>query len=392
MTRSPRTTRRAAAAAGALLLAGSLAACSSGSTPTATTSASGLPQASGKDYLGDVCGKSVVVQLQWQPQADMGALFSLLGPGYTVDTKTHSVTAPLVVDGKDTGTTLTLRSGGPAIGFQSVTSVMYTDDSINLGLVHEDQMIAAAGNQRVVGVTPLLTHSPTILMWDPSTYGTSFNINKLASSGATVVVSKEQAFIAWLVAKGLLKKSQIDTSYTGAPARFVADPKIIQQGYSDSEPYVYAHETPAWNKPVSYELLRDVGYDPYASNLSVRADKLTSYAPCLKKLVPIVQQATANFITHPETTDALIAKISAADSSNFTYSVGQANYAGAELKKDHLIEAEHGTVGGYDTSRTDAFVKEMGPILAAQGSTVPSGLKGSDLFTTAFIDPSIGMP
>ncbi|MFC0036783.1 nitrate ABC transporter substrate-binding protein [Actinomadura rayongensis] len=392
MSRFRPTVRRAAAATGALLLAGPLAACSSGATPGSSSTTSGLAQATGKKFLGDVCGKNVVVQLQWQPQADMGALFSLLGPGYKVDTRTHSVTGPLVVDGKDTGTRLTLRAGGPAIGFQSVTSQMYADDSINLGLVHADQMISASGNQKVVGVTPLLTHSPTILMWDPAAYGTSFTISKLAASGATVVVAKDQAFVAWLVAKGLVRKSQIDTSYAGSPARFVADPKIIQQGYSDAEPYEYEHTISAWKKPVSYQLLRDAGYDPYAADLSVRADRLTSYAPCLKKLVPIVQQATANYITDPAATNRLIVKVVGSDSSYIPYTIGEANYAAAELKKDRLVEAEHGTVGGYDKNRTDAFVKEMGPILAAQGSAVPSGLKGSDLFTTQFIDPSIGMP
>ena len=39
--------------------------------------------------------------------------------------------------------------------------------------------------------------------------------------------------IKTLVAKGMLKQSQIDPSYDGSPARFVGDPAIVQQGFAN---------------------------------------------------------------------------------------------------------------------------------------------------------------
>ncbi|MER7555796.1 hypothetical protein ABTZ46_02575 [Nocardioides sp. NPDC126508] len=388
--RTRRTTARLGLAGLAALAATTtMTACSA---DTDKTSGDALVAATGAQRLDDVCGKSVVVQLQWQPQSDMGALFELLGPDYRVDTEAKSVTGTLVSDGKDTGVDLTLRAGGPAIGFQSVTSQMYVDDSIDLGLVHSDQLIAAAGDQPVVGVTPLLTHSPAILMWNPDTYGKDFSLTELADSDATVVVSPEQAFPAWLVAKGYATKAQIDTSYDGNPARFVAEPTIVQQGFANSEPYTYERDTPAWNKPVGYQLLKDVGYDPYASNLSVRADQVEEKAPCLERLVPLVQQASADYITAPAATNKVITDVVAADSTYFPYSIGEADYSAELLAEEGLIENESGFLGGYDAERTSSFVEEVAPIIRAQGNAVPDDVKADALFTGRFVDESIKLP
>ncbi|MFT4264349.1 MAG: hypothetical protein QM572_13260 [Nocardioides sp.] len=397
MNPSPPTARRAAAAAGALLLAGALGACSSESSGSSGSAgseakAADLPAAPAAEQLGDACGADVVVQLQWQPQSDMGALFSLLGPDYTVDTTTKSVTGTLVVDGASTGTKLTLRAGGPAIGFQSVPSEMYADDSVDFGLVHSDVMIAASGDQRVVAVTPLLTHSPAMLMWDPASQGDDFDITKLADSGATVVVSKDQSYPAWLLSKGYVTEDQLDTGYEGTPARFVADPSIVQQGFANSEPYTYEKDTPAWDKKVDYEMLKDVGYDPYASNLTVRADKLESSAPCLERLVPIVQRASADYVTDPDATNKVIVDVVGSDPSYSAYTIGEATYSSDLLRSEGLIEAENGTVGGYDDARVDAFFDEVAPIIRAQGSKVPDDLAADDLFTNRFVDTSVGMP
>ncbi|MDZ7912623.1 MAG: ABC transporter substrate-binding protein [Rhodococcus sp. (in: high G+C Gram-positive bacteria)] len=381
---------RSATAVLAVALTLGITACSDGSADTVT--APPLESVAAQDSLSEVCPSTVTVQLQWQPQSDMGALFRMLGPGYSVNTDEKSVTGPLVSGGKDTGVDLSLRAGGPAIGFQSVTSQMYVDDSIDLGIVHGDQVIAAAADQPVVGLTPLLKYSPAILMWDPESHPDWTSIADIGRSDATVVVSKEQIFPQWLVQKGLLKSSQLDTGYDGAPARFVGDPQIAQQGFANSEPYTYESDTPAWDKPVSYQLVKDTGFDIYASNLSVRADKLDAMSPCLDKLVPLVQQATADYITAPEETDSTIVDIVAQDTSFTPYTAGEAAFSSALLKEQGLIANEaDGSVGTYDAARTQNNLAELGPVLAADGARLPADLTAEQLFTNRFTDPSIGI-
>jgi hypothetical protein len=375
------------------LLAAALTACGSGDDSTAastsTTSAAGATSAASDGALAKACGDNITVQLQWQPQSDMGALFELLGSGYTFDAKQKSVTGELVSHGTDTGVTLTLRAGGDAVGFQPVPSVMYLDKSIDFGLVHTDVMIASSGDQPVVGVTPLLTHSPAMLMWDPATQGKDFDLTKLADTDDVVVVSADQAFPAWLEAKGFVKKSQIDTSYDGSPSRFVSDPSIVEQGFANSEPWTFEHETPSWNKPIGYELLKDLGYDQYASNLTVRKDRLEELAPCLKQFVPMVQQAGVDYITDPQPTNKVITDVVASDSTFSPYTMGEANYSAKLLKDKGLVENEGGTFGGYDEKRLDSFVSEVAPMVRDQGSNVPAGLTADDLFTDRFVDPSV---
>jgi hypothetical protein len=385
-----RTIRMRAGLSALALASLTLTACGGGDTAAAEDVA--LEPAAQEQTLTGACPENVTVQLQWQPQSDMGALFEMLGPGYTVDTENRSVTGPLVAGGKDTGVDLTLRAGGPAIGFQSVSSQLYVDDAIHLGIVHGDQLIAAAGSQPVTGVTPLLKYSPAILMWDPASHPDWTSIGDIGKTDATVVVSKEQIFPQWLVAKNLLKASQLDTTYDGAPSRFVGDPTIAQQGFANSEPYSYEEDTPAWNKPIEYQLVKDVGFDIYASNVVVRADKVDAMSSCLDKLVPIIQQASADYITAPDAANATIVDVIAQDVAYTPYSAGEAA-AGAELlAADGLIANEaDGSVGTYDTARTQHNLDELVPVLNAGGANLPAGLTAEQLFTNRFTDAAIGI-
>ncbi|WP_207843266.1 nitrate ABC transporter substrate-binding protein [Williamsia soli] len=368
-----------------------LSACAFGSDePSESVS---LEPAAAAQSLADVCPANVGVQLQWQPQSDMGGLFGLLGPGYVVDTDDKSVTGPLVAGGKDTGVDITLKSGGPAIGFQSVTSQLYVDDSAMLGVVHGDQLVSAAADQPVVGVTPLLKYSPAILMWDPATHPEWKAVGDVGTTDATVVVSKDQIFPQWMVAKGLLKQSQIDTSYDGAPSRFVGDPSIAQQGFANSEPYTYTEETPAWDKPVSYGLVKDAGYDIYASNVSVRADKVAEFSPCLDKLVPLIQQSGVDYITSPEATNEVIVDVVSQDQTYSPYSAGEATFSANLLKdKGLLANEDNGSFGVYDEARTQSNVDDLRPVLAAGGNRVPENVTAEQLFTNQFTDPAISIP
>lgn len=368
-----------------------LPACAYGSHEA--TEATSLEPAGDAQNLAEVCPADIGIQLQWQPQSDMGAVFEMLGPGYRVDTNSKSVTGPLVAGGKDTGVDLTLKSGGPAIGFQSVTSQLYVDDSAMLGIVHGDQLIAAAAEQPVVGVTPLLKYSPSILMWDPHSYPTWKSVADIGKSDATVVVAKDQIFPQWMVKKGLLKPSQIDTNYDGAPSRFVSDPTITQQGFANSEPFTYEHDTPAWNKPVAYGLIKDAGYDIYASNVVVRADKLQEMSPCLAKLVPIIQQSGVDYAASPDRVNGTIVDVIAQDPTYSPYSKAEADYSATLLvEKGLLANEDDGSFGVYDQARIQRNLDDLRPVLADTGNRVPASTTAQQLFTNQFSDPAIALP
>ncbi|AYF73632.1 nitrate ABC transporter substrate-binding protein [Nocardia yunnanensis] len=383
----PKTCRRLGAAILATLSVIAVAACSDGSGDTPAVA---LPAAPPEQQLAGVCPATVAVQLQWEPETDSGPIFGLLGPGYRVDADNSKVTGPLVVDGKDTGVKLEIRAGGPAIGFQTVPSQMYVDPSITLGLTHSEQAIAAAGKQPVVAVTTLLRYSPQMLMWDPATHPDWKGIADIGKSGAPVVVSQGQLYPDWLVDRGLLNAKQIDTSYDNAPSRFVADPSFAQQGFANSEPFVYEHEVRAWHKPVAYQLLRDVGYEGYARTVTVRADKLNELRPCLQRLVPMIQRATAQFKADPKHVNDVVVDV-VAKSPKFTpYSAELAAYGSRVLIDNGLFGPENdGVTGSFDLARVQRVIDAFTPILRRGGAAVPAGLTAKDLATTEFIDKEI---
>ncbi|MEU0541741.1 nitrate ABC transporter substrate-binding protein [Nocardia sp. NPDC005978] len=371
----------------AALVVATGAACSSTESDVAAVQ---LPPAPAEQQLAGLCPATVAVQLQWEPETDSGPLFGLLGPGYRVDSDANKVTGPLVVDGKDTGVDLELRAGGPAIGFQTVPSQMYVDSSITLGLTHSEHAIAAAAAQPIVAVTTLLRYSPQMLMWDPATRSGWRGIADIGKSGAPVVVSQGQLYPEWLVARGLLQANQIDTSYDNGPSRFVSDPSFAQQGFANSEPYVYEHEVRAWNKPVAYQLLRDVGYEGYARTVNVRADKLNELRPCLQRLVPMIQRATAQFRADPGPVNDVVVDV-VAKSANFApYSAELAAFGSRVLIDNGLIGNDtDGVTGSFDEARVQRVIDEFAPILRRGGAKVPDGLTARDLVTKEFLDPAI---
>ncbi|WP_405134576.1 nitrate ABC transporter substrate-binding protein [Nocardia sp. NBC_01388] len=376
------------AAAIATLVVAAGSACSSSSEND--SAAVQLPAAPAEQQLAGRCPATVVVQLQWDPETDSGPIFGLLGPGYHVDSDNNKVTGPLVVDGKDTGVKLEIRAGGPAIGFQTVPSQMYVDSSITLGLDHSEDAIAASGKQPITAVTTLLRSSPQMLMWDPTTHPDWHGIADIGKAGAPVVVSQGQLYPEWLVSRGLLNAKQIDASYDNGPSRFVSDPSFAQQGFANSEPYVYEHEVKAWDKPVGYQLLRDVGYEGYARTVNVRTDKLNELRPCLQRLVPMIQRATAQFRTDPSHVNDVVVDVVSKSANLTPYSAALAAYGSKTLIDSGLIGNDtDGVLGSFDEARVQRVIDQFAPILRHGGANVPAGLTAKDLVDKEFLDHTI---
>ena len=43
---------------------------------------------------------------------------------------------------------------------------------------------------------------------------------------------RDRTYMEWLIAAGVLSNDQVDPSYDGSPARFIAEGNIAQQGYA----------------------------------------------------------------------------------------------------------------------------------------------------------------
>ncbi|MEO3937916.1 ABC transporter substrate-binding protein [Dermatophilaceae bacterium Soc4.6] len=369
-----------------------LAACSSGTTDASGSAAT--TAAPGGVDLASVCPATIGIQTDWNPESEHGHLYQMLGTDYTIDANNKSVTGPLMSKGKDTGIKVMIQSGGPAIGFQTVSSQLYANPDIIMGYVSTDEAISVSAKTPSVAVFAPLEKNPQMIMWDPATYPDVKTIADLGKTKAVVRYFGGAAYMDYLTGAGIIPKAQVDGGYDGTPASFVASGgKDAQQGFASGEPYIYQNEIKAWGKPVAYQLVHDAGFPTYAAAMSVKKDKLAELTPCLKKLVPVLQQAEVDFFADPAPAEKLILELVTEYNTGWVYSQGVADYSVATMKKDGLVgNGADPTIGNFEPDRVQRMFDITTPIYAKAGTKIADGLKPTDIYTNDFIDPSIGLP
>ena len=375
----------ATTAAPATTSGGSAATTSAGSTP-------GTPV----DLKG-ICPDTINIQTDWMPEAEHGFLYQLIGPGYTIDSSKAVVTGPLIDGtGHDTGVKFSVHSGGAAQNFSPVTQIMYQNDDLLLGYVYTDEGIQFSGTFPTVAIESGYEKNPQMIMWDPATYPDVTGIADLGKKGVKIRYFGGAAYMDFLTGSGVLSKSQVDGSYTGDPSLFVADEgKSAQQGFGSAEPYLYEHEIKDWMKPVKYQYINDVGWKNYAESIATKPENITKYKDCFAKLVPIIQQASVDYInstrTGPTRSSSTPSASSARRSGGRTPRAPR-TYAVATIKKDGLVaNGPDGVMGKFDTQRVNDLVKIAVPIYTAQGAKPKEGVTADDIVTNQFIDETIGL-
>ena len=388
-----RRTSRVILATGLVVTAAvALTACSSGSSSGGDSSPA-ADLAIGSTDLSGVCPANVVIQTDWNPEAEHGHLYDMLGTDYTIDAQNKTVSGPLMSKGEYTGVNVEIRAGGPAIGFQTVTSQMYTDPDILLGYVSTDEAVQLSADMPTTAVYTPLDIAPTMIMWDPETYPDAKGVKDVLADGATVRYFGGSAYMEYLMAAGIIPESQTDGSYDGTPASFVAaGGKDAQQGFASAEPYIYQNEVADWMKPVKYQLINHLGYPIYYGAVSVRSEDVTAKADCLKALVPVMQQAEVDFYTDPQQTVDLILKLVDEYDTGWVYTQGVADYSiDTSLAIGLVSNGPNDTIGDFEDSRVSDVFDKIVPVFEKLGTPPADGLKATDIYTNEFIDTSIGL-
>jgi hypothetical protein len=339
----------------------------------------------GGDSLVGVCPANVVIQTDWYATPERAAAYQLIGPGGEIDAEKGTYSGPL----GDTGVNVEVRLGGPFIGFQAASAQMYQDTSIYLGYVATDEAVQNAEKLPTTAVVAPLDINPQIVMWDPATY-TIDSWEDVAATKAKVLYLEGLPFMDYLLSKGFVTEDQLDSSFDGTPSRFVAEGgKVIQQGYASNEPYRWEHDVEGWKKPVKSLLVNDSGYEIYPQGLAVRTGDLEADAPCLERLVPLIQQAQVDYATDPAATNATLVEIAEAIKDGPPITAPANADAVKVMLADKLIgNGTNETLGDFDTDRVDRTIALLRPIFADRGDDVPADLKASDIVTNEFIDPT----
>ncbi len=373
----------------AVIAALALAACGGSDTAAPDTTAAA---ATGVDLVAAGCPATVSLQTDWNPEAEHGNLYQLIGPGYTVDKAKLRVTGDLMAGGKTTGVKVEVRAGGPAIGYSQVTAELYKDPSILLGFTSTDEQVSHSGDEfPTIAVVAPFNINPQIIMWDPATYPDVKTIADLKATGAKVRYFDGAAYMDFFTATGILDKKQVDGTYDGAPASFIAaGGKDTQQGFGTSEPYFYKNVLKDWMKDVSYQYIHEAGWTAYAQSLGGTPANITQYDTCLTALVPVIQQAALDYVTAPDTANAIILDAVTQYNNGWAYDAGQAKAAVAKMQEDKLVaNSPDGTLGSFDMDRVTAFIATATPVFTSTGSKVKDGLVADDIVTNKYLNPAI---
>lgn len=348
----------------------------------------------GEGALGEVCPNPVVIQTDWNAQAEHGAAYQLLGDGYEIDVDRGAARGPLVdATGAETGVDVEIRIGGAAIGFQTVTSQLHQDPDILVGFVNTGESILNADELPTVAVLAPLEKNPQILMWNPEEFPGVETVDQMPED--TLVVGYGPAtYLSWMVSAGLITEDQIDGSYDASPSRFVAENgAYLQQGFATSEPYIYEVELEEWGRPVAYQLVHDMGYEQYAQALAVTPGTLEAERDCLAAFVPIYQAAQIAYVTDPAETNAVILDMVDTIDNGWVYSEGVTEFSvQAQLDLGVVGNGPDDTLGNFDLERVQGVIDELRPVLEAQGSPMRDDLAPEDVVTNEFVDPSLGLP
>jgi hypothetical protein len=366
-------------------------------TETTVADATATTAADGETAAGDLsaCPNPIIIQKDWIAEIEHAPIYQLIGPDGEMSENTYE--GPI----GDTGVDLKIVDGGPGLGEgQTVISSLFTgnlktNDTPTLAFVATDDAAIFSEQFPVVGVVAPLRKSPGILFWDPATYPDGFktveDLTTFAETGNKIyVTSIKESYGRWLVSEGVPEDAFLE-GYAGDAENFVTNGgKWINQGYASNEVWDF-EQGRGWAKPIDYTYIADFGYDFYPSVLSVPKDKLEELSPCLEALVPLIQQATVDYVADPAPINEMLAAYNEEGyGAAYWKTPLELNEAGFEvLIDDELIANEDGSLGGFDMARVQGTIDLLA---SAFDDRANPDVTPEDIATNEFIDTSIALP
>ena len=343
--------------------------------------------AGGEGALAGLCPDPLVIQTDWFPESEHGAMYELIGDDYTVDTDQKTVSGSMVLGGEDLGIEIEVRAGGPAVGRQPVATLLATDDDITLGYASTDGQVLRFEESPLLSVVAPLEQNPQIVMWDPQGIPEAETIADLGELGTTIRVFGPATWQDVLAGLGVISADQIDPSYDGSPAVFIAEGDVAQQGFASSEPYEYEFNIPEYGREVAFQLLSDAGFEVYSQTIAIRPEQQDELDDCLKEVVPIIQQAAVDFYNAPDRTNAIIIDAVEQFDTFWSYDAGKAAYSvQSQLDLGLAGNGPDDTVGNMEIARLQRVIDSM----RTADLDFPDDLGPDDLVTNEYIDDSIG--
>lgn len=359
----------------------------------------GIPNDSGTDLVRAGCPTEVRIHTDALPRAEWGFLYALLDPD-KVDVRGDEVSAPLVVDGEPTGSTLTIITGDPLDG-ASANTLLHDDPSILLAAVDTDVAILDANRAPTVGVFAPLARDPRLYFWDAEVYPGLREIEDFRGAatpdGAAlmpVAAVPGDPFTGFAIGIGWIAPEQVEAGAADdleltVPA-FVDNGGLrAQAGSALIEPHQL--EQPDVPRPARWKVIDQLGYTRDAGVLSAEPQNLVRSSDCLHSLVPILQRSLVDYMGDPENVNELLVELSA-ELGDASYDAEAVAFATDELLSERFVgNSRDGTIGDIDLGRVRGLFDRAVPRWREAELPVPSGVVPEEIVTNQFIDWSIGL-
>jgi hypothetical protein len=352
--------------------------------------------ASGVGLMRDGCPADIRIQTDDMPRVEWGFLYGLLDPD-DIRIGVDSVSAPLIIDGEESGSRLTILLGDPDDGV-SANIELHDDPSILLGAVDTDIAILDARRYPTVGVFAPLLRDPRIAYWDarvhpgiPTVQVIGGQATPDGSALLPFVTTPGDPFGDYAVGARFLTPEQILTDPPPSIQGLLdADGVPAQTGDLLTDPYRFEQLTES-PESFAWQLIDDAGYERDAGVLSARPQSLVRYPECLAVLVPVLQHALVDYLDDPEETTALVVELSAR-LGDVEYDAGLAAAALEMMHAEDIVgNGSNTAIGDIELGRLRDLFDVAVPAWKRAGLDVPREVEPDDVVTNQFIDRSIGL-
>lgn len=221
----------------------------------------------------------------WRAQAEQGGFYEALATG----------------EYRKRGLDVTIMQGGPAV---DVPQLLATG-AIDMGIGSNSFIVLniAKAGAPIKAVMAAMQEDPQVLIAHPDQ-----GIRSIADmKGRPILLSDASitAFWVWLKAKYGFTDDQV-RKYDFSDAPFLADKRLIQEGYLTSEPYTI--QKASGMTPAVF-LLADEGYPGYAAMVLARNNLIASNPAAVKAFVEATAAGWKDYLYgDPRPADALILK------------------------------------------------------------------------------------
>jgi len=296
--------------------------------------------------------------LDWVAEAEYGGYYQALATGLY---QKH-------------GLKVTIRQGGPQVNQMQLMMAGRLD--FNLGGGRAIEFVQQ--NLPFVAIAAIFQKDPSVLIAHPGQGNDSFE----ALKGKPILIGADTRASWWrfLAGKYGYSDSQI-RPYTFNMQPFLADKKLVQQGYLGSEPF--SIEQAAHFKPVVL-MLADAGYAGYANIVTTSRKMVAEHPDIVQRFIDASIEGWYSYLygdptpanklikqDNPEMPDALIA------------------YGHDIMKTRGIVDSGAALrlgIGAMTDERWARFYKSMADV-----GVYPKGLDVKQAYTLQFVDKRVGM-